>query len=72
MTISLKVVVSGAYKATIKHTVDGVEQGSPVTVNGRDGEKNQHGSVEGYVPFQHGVVNGYELVEEYLGDKKSE
>lgn len=68
MTISLKVTVSGNYKATIKHKING-EDAPTVEVNGATGEKNAFGSVEGSVYFQHGATNDYSVTEESLGEK---
>lgn len=57
MTVSLKVHVNGKYRATVKHTANGVEQ--PDTVVGPQEEKP--------IYFQHGVENVLTVTEEYLG-----
>lgn len=60
MTISLKIHVNGNYRATVKHTAEGVEQ--PDTVVGPQEEKQ--------VYFRHGVENVLTVTEEYLGEKQ--
>lgn len=59
MTTTVKIQVGGNYRATVKRTVDGVEQ-----------EQVQIGpNEEKPVYFQHGKANSFEITEEYLGDK---
>lgn len=60
MTISLTLKVNGNYRATVVHKVNGEQHGEPLQVVQGD---------QGYVPFQHGSTNTYEITEEYLGEK---
>lgn len=63
MTTSIKISVGGSYRATVKHTADGVSQPDTV-VDGGTGEKS--------LWFQHGKVNAFEVTEVYLTDEMRE
>lgn len=63
MTISLKASVSGHYRATFIHKIDGVEQEQRFVVEGTPSGP----AVEQSLPFRHGAENSYVGTEEYLG-----